>query len=38
MKKLANIITLVADLTPGVGLVVFGVAVIVAAQTGVLWH
>jgi hypothetical protein len=38
MKKLVNAIALIADLIPGAVLVVFGTAVIVAGQTGVLWY
>lgn len=38
MKKIVNTITLIADLMPGAAIALAGVAVIVAAQTGVLWH
>ena len=37
-RKLASAIALVADLAPGAGLVLFGLAVIVGGSTGTLWH
>lgn len=38
MKKIIDVIGLVADLMPGVMLIAVGAAVIVGAKTGVLWY
>jgi hypothetical protein len=37
VKKIINVVGLIADLMPGVALTLIGVAMIVGAQTGVLW-
>lgn len=37
LAKMFNLVGLVADLLPGALLVLAGVAVIVGAETGVLW-
>lgn len=38
MKKIVNVVGLVADLIPGLIAVVLGVAVVVGGSTGYLWY
>lgn len=38
MKKIIDVIALVADLTPGASMIIVGVGIIVGAKTGVLWY
>lgn len=37
MKKLLNVIGLIADLLPGAAMAAAGIALIIGAQTGVIW-
>lgn len=38
VKRIVDAVCLIADLTPGIILIMGGVAILIGARTGVLWY